>query len=78
VPKKGHIPERSCVVCKKKLPKVELIRLCYKEGEILIDTKQILGGRGAYLCKDCITKKDLPKVQAKLKKALRIKSADEN
>jgi len=41
-------------------------------GEIVLDEKFRLPGRGAYLCKECLPKKDTPKVLRKLKKALRM------
>jgi len=42
-----------------------------KEGEIYSDPKQILPGRGAYLCDECFFKRDDPKVKARLMKALK-------
>ncbi|MFN4197166.1 MAG: YlxR family protein [Caldimicrobium sp.] len=73
MPKKGHQPERTCVACRKKTLKKELFRFVVKEGSIVLDEKGTLPGRGAYLCKECFPKKDLPKIKTKLKKALRIK-----
>jgi predicted RNA-binding protein YlxR (DUF448 family) len=72
VPRKGHVPERTCVACRIKVPKGELIRFVASKGEILLDEKGILPGRGAYLCKNCFLKKDQPKILKKLKKALRM------
>jgi len=72
VPKKGHIPERTCVACRKKAPKWELFRFVTQNGEIIPDEKFRLPGRGAYLCKECLPKKDNPKVLRRLKRALRI------
>jgi len=75
--KKGHIPERTCILCRKKTSKWELFRLCVKDGKVVLDKKQTLGGRGAYLCEKCIKefKKKLnnKKVRSKLFYALRIK-----
>lgn len=76
MPRKGHVPERTCVLCRKKMPKGELIRHVFKDGEIVVDPEQKLGGRGAYLCKDCVFKRDSPRVQSKLKKALKVKVLD--
>ncbi len=46
-----HIPIRSCVGCRKKKRKEELIRLKKgKEGTVLVDWMKNLGGRGFYLC----------------------------
>ena len=47
------IPERSCIVTREKLPKMELIRVIRtKEGEVKVDLTGKLNGRGAYLKKD--------------------------
>ncbi|MFN3505198.1 MAG: YlxR family protein [Caldimicrobium sp.] len=72
MPIKGHKPERTCVACRKKTLKKELFRFVAKEGLIVFDERGILLGRGAYLCKECFFKKDLPKIKNKLKKALKI------
>lgn len=72
MPKKGHIPERTCVACRTKAPKWELVRFVVKDREVFLDERAILPGRGAYLCKNCLPKKDQPKILRKLKRALRI------
>lgn len=47
----GHIPERTCIACGRKLPKWELVRLVRTpEGNIEVDPKGKKSGRGAYLC----------------------------
>ena len=74
--KKGHIPERTCIVCKKKLPKKELLRFCVKDNQIVLDKTQKEGGRGAYFCSECISKIKNLKVRRKLFYALRIKNSD--
>jgi len=76
VPKKGHIPERTCIVCRKKLPKNELLRFCVKDNQIVLDKTQKEGGRGAYFCSECISKIKNLKVRRKLFYALRIKNFD--
>ncbi len=73
MPKKGHVPERSCIVCKKKLPKKELLRFCVKNDKIILDKLQKEGGRGAYFCSECLPKIKNLKVKRKLFNALRIK-----
>ncbi len=72
--KKGHIPERTCVVCRKKLPKKNLIRFCFKDGQIILDEAKKEEGRGAYFCEQCFPKIKNEKVKRKLFYALRIKS----
>lgn len=49
--RRKHIPLRSCIACKERLPKRELIRIVRTpEGTIEIDPKGKRSGRGAYLC----------------------------
>jgi predicted RNA-binding protein YlxR (DUF448 family) len=45
-----HIPERSCIVCRGKRAKKELIRLVGSADIVKIDLKGKDAGRGAYLC----------------------------
>lgn len=53
------IPQRSCVICRQKKNKNELIRIVKnKENEISIDRTGKKEGRGAYICdsEECLTK----------------------
>ena len=53
------IPERSCIGCKEKKPKRELIRIVRtKEGSGEVDFTGRKSGRGAYFCNsvDCLNK----------------------
>ncbi len=50
MPKKNHIPIRSCIWCRKKVPKSELIRLSLVDGKALKDKNKKQIGRGAYVC----------------------------
>lgn len=46
-----HVPERSCVACRKLRPKRHLVRLVRSaEGAVAVDTTWRQPGRGAYLC----------------------------
>ncbi len=46
-----HVPERSCVVCNKKMPKRDLVRVVLTPaGVCTVDETGKLAGRGAYLC----------------------------
>ena len=46
-------PTRTCVCCRKEMPKNELLRIVRnKDGEIFIDESGKANGRGAYICKD--------------------------
>lgn len=48
-----HIPQRTCVVCRRVDPKRALIRLVRdSEGRVAIDPGGKRAGRGAYLCHD--------------------------
>ncbi len=48
-----HMPQRSCVVCRLKTAKSDLIRVvCTPQGSVEIDTTGKKSGRGAYLCKE--------------------------
>ena len=47
-----HVPQRTCVACRKVQAKWELIRLVRTtEGNIEIDSSGRKAGRGAYLCR---------------------------
>lgn len=48
--KKGHVPVRTCVICKEKAEKTSMHRFVINDGEILFDEKKILKGRGYYYC----------------------------
>ncbi|MCR5311652.1 MAG: YlxR family protein [Lachnospiraceae bacterium] len=53
------IPMRQCVGCRTSRDKRDLIRVVRTpEGDIQLDFKGKMNGRGAYLCKDpeCLTK----------------------
>jgi len=66
-----HIPNRTCVACRKVRPKRELIRLVYTmDGTVEVDPSGKKAGRGVYLCPsaDC-WQKGLRK--DKLERALR-------
>ena len=48
--KPRHIPLRSCIVCRTKRVKRELVRLVYSNDTVEVDTRGKKAGRGAYLC----------------------------
>lgn len=48
-----HIPQRTCVVCRKTRDKYDLIRLVkHSDGTIVLDLDGKEQGRGAYICSD--------------------------
>ena len=52
VNRRKHVPLRSCIACRAKLPKRELIRVIRTpEGTLVMDPKGKRAGRGAYLCR---------------------------
>ena len=49
----GHVPIRTCVSCRSKKTKMDLLRLVInKDNRIVIDKKKNANGRGIYLCDD--------------------------
>ncbi len=48
--------ERRCVACRSAKQQNEMIRFAKINGNIVLDAKNNLGGRGAYVCraKDCL------------------------
>ena len=48
-----HIPIRSCISCRKKVDKWQLVRLVRgKDGYVVVDRSHTELGRGAYVCSD--------------------------
>lgn len=55
-PKNKPIPQRTCVACRQKMDKKDLIRLVHtNNGVVELDSSGKKPGRGAYLCakRDC-------------------------
>ena len=53
------VPIRQCIGCRVQKPKTELIRVVRSpEGEVSLDFRGKVSGRGAYLCRDaaCLRK----------------------
>ncbi len=71
---------RTCVVCRKKTTKDQLLRFVFEDkGGLLLDKKCRLPGRGAYLHLECANKKSSYKLLYSLKQDLKdtnIKSID--
>ena len=49
-PRQKHVPERSCIACRGKKAKRDLIRLVFSTGFVEVDLKGKGTGRGVYLC----------------------------
>ena len=58
--KAGHIPQRTCVVCRKKSEKKKLMRFVLLDSEIVLDLNYKIEKRGYYVCddNDCLQKLD--------------------
>ena len=54
--KRGHVAERTCLVCGCKKPKRELMRLGLdpESGNLLADAGSRMKGRGGYACLGCL------------------------
>ncbi|MCL4804348.1 MAG: YlxR family protein [Anaerolineae bacterium] len=49
--RKRHVPQRTCVVCRRQVDKRRLTRIVRTLGDgVLVDPSGKRGGRGAYLC----------------------------
>lgn len=46
------VPMRTCIACRKSMPKRELYRVVKSGEEIFLDKTGKANGRGAYICKD--------------------------
>ena len=61
--RKGHVPLRRCVGCRRVRPQAELLRLAQDEsGAWQLDITRRAGGRGSWVCRDtpaCWTPKQL-------------------
>ncbi|WP_432738832.1 YlxR family protein [Maridesulfovibrio sp. FT414] len=51
-----HVPTRSCVICRQRFAKEELLRFVIGKGasddELIPDDKKVMQGRGYYVCGD--------------------------
>ena len=51
--RKRHVPFRSCVICRSKTSKRDLIRIVStSQGAVAVDPTAKMAGRGAYVCQD--------------------------
>lgn len=72
--KAGHIPQRTCVVCRKKTEKKKLMRFVLLDYEIVFDLNCDIEKRGYYACDD---NSCLQKLEKRVKKILRSRSSNE-
>jgi uncharacterized protein len=53
--KKGHVPIRMCIGCRRKRKKEEMLRFIQRiDGVVFVNEKKRINGRGFYLCPDLI------------------------
>ena len=76
-PKSKHLPQRSCIACRDKKNKRNLIRLVYNTSIVEVDSGGKKAGRGAYLCSKMACW-DLGLKQNRVDHALRTKLSPEN
>lgn len=50
--RKKHVPQRTCIICRRTLGKRELNRIVRAPDAVQYDPTGKLPGRGAYLCND--------------------------
>lgn len=51
--KEGHVPERTCISCRRKANKHLLFRyVVTRDGDMILDPEQKMSGRGVYTCRD--------------------------
>lgn len=74
--KGAHVPERTCIECRKKAAKKDLLRIVRGPiGDVSVDRTGNAAGRGAYVCsKDCFRR---ALENGKLSRALRVKRIEE-
>jgi len=54
-PYKKHVPERTCIACRAKRPKRDLVRIVHHtEDGVMVDEMGKSKGRGAYLCRQSV------------------------
>ncbi|MGB7340959.1 MAG: YlxR family protein [Phototrophicaceae bacterium] len=75
--KQRHLPQRTCVVCRQKFDKRQLIRLVRTPDGIHVDPSGKQEGRGAYVCDSTDCRQQAASTTI-LNKALRMSLSDED
>ena len=74
--RRRHVPMRSCISCRTKTAKRELLRVVAEpSGSVAFDARGRLSGRGAYLCPACAGSADNIR-KSRLERTLRASIAD--
>ncbi|MBN2460798.1 MAG: DUF448 domain-containing protein [Candidatus Cloacimonetes bacterium] len=65
----GHIPLRTCVVCRRKAQKNEFLRFILSRWGIVFDLDNLFPARGSYVCdsNECLLKLEKWKKKRKLR-----------
>ncbi len=72
-----HVPQRTCITCRRVGAKQELVRVVRTpQGEVRLDPTGKLGGRGAYVCRSAKCLEQAVK-QRKLARALGVPISEE-
>ncbi len=72
-PRPKHIPQRTCVVCRQKQDKRQLVRLVRTPvGPVVVDYSGKQNGRGAYLCANPVCWEKATHTPQILQRALKI------
>jgi len=48
----SHVPERTCIGCRAKGPRAQLLRLVIDDGRLRVDPRAVAPGRGAWIHPD--------------------------
>ncbi len=58
--KAGHVPQRTCVICRMKAEKKKLLKFMLMNSEVVFVMNNEIGKRGYYVCNDnnCLQKVD--------------------
>lgn len=68
--KRGHVPMRTCRVCRRQAPKQEFNRLVVQQGLLVDDERQLAPGYGVYCCRDGTCRERLGKKLGKRKQKI--------
>ena len=72
----GHKPERTCILCRGKFEKSQLLRIVKYGEEFSVDETHKKDGRGAYVCTGCRLSEQLLKKRV-LDRAFKMRVPDE-
>ena len=72
----AHIPQRTCILCREKMDKLQLFRIVKNGENFSVDENHKKEGRGAYICAKCKLSENLFKKRA-LDRAFKMRVPDE-